>query len=102
MYDMGRSVTVKATVTDFQWANPHVMIYADAKDDKGVVEKWSIELRGNPNVVAKAGWNKDTIKPGDALTFVGHPGKDGSRSMRLETVVLPNGMELHPEPRSWF
>jgi hypothetical protein len=45
MFDMGRSVSLKATVTDYLWANPHVMIYAGAKDNKGAVQKWTIELR---------------------------------------------------------
>jgi hypothetical protein len=96
MFDMGHLISVKGTVIDFQWANPHVMIYANGKDDKDGVQKWTIECRGGPNVVAKAGWTKDTIKRGDQLTFVGHPAKDGSDSMRLQKVVLSNGMELYP------
>jgi hypothetical protein len=102
MFDMGRSVTLKATVTDYLWTNPHVMIYACAKDNKGAVQRWTIELRGSPTVAAKVGWSKETIKPGEELTFVGHPAKNGSESMRLEKVVFPNGMELYPEMQSWF
>ena len=102
MFDIGRSVTVKATVIDFQWVNPHIMIYAGAKDDKGALRIWSIKLRGSPDMVAKAGWNEDTIKPGDELTFFGHPAKNGSDSMCLEKVVFPNGMELYSETHSWF
>jgi len=100
VFDIGRLVTVKATVIDFQWANPHVMIYASAKDDKGTLQIWSIEIRASPNVVAKAGWNKDTIKPGDELTFVGRPAKNGTERMHLEKVAFPNGMELYPEMQS--
>jgi Family of unknown function (DUF6152) len=102
MFDMAHLISVRGTVTDFQWANPHVMIYACGPDQRGSARRWSIELRGNPRVVGKAGWNKDTIKSGDKLTFLGHPAKDGSNSMRLDKVVLANGMELYSEPHSWF
>jgi Family of unknown function (DUF6152) len=102
MYNMDRLITVKATVTEFDWANPHVMIYA-AAHDHGSVQNWSVELRGSPSVVSRAGWNKDTIKRGEQLTFVGHPAKNGSDSMRLQKIVLANGTELNPDPpHRWF
>jgi hypothetical protein len=102
IFDLGRSVTLEATVIDYLSANPHVMIYASAKDNKGAVQKWTIELRGSPTVAPKVEWSKDTIKPGEELTFVGHPAKNGAESLRLAKVVLPNGMELYPEMQSWF
>jgi uncharacterized protein DUF6152 len=102
MFQMDQLITVKGTVTSFDWSNPHAMIYADVKDDKGNVQKWAIETRGGPNVLTRAGWTKDTLKPGDQVTFVGHPAKNGTTSMRLAKVVLPNGQELNPEPHSWW
>lgn len=102
MFDMKNSITIKGTVTSFDWSNPHAMIFADVKDDKGNVQKWSIEIRGGPNVLTKAGWNKESLKPGDEATLIGHPAKDGSNSMRLVKVVLANGKELDPDPHSWF
>ena len=44
----------------------------------------------------------DAVKPGDQVTFVGHPAKNGSNSMRLAKVVLADGKELEPEAHSWF
>jgi hypothetical protein len=96
MYDRARVTSVKGTVTSFDWANPHVMIYADVIGGKGDVQKWSIETRGGPNVLSKAGWTKDTIKVGEQVTLVGHPNKNGSTNMRLQKVVFDNGMELYP------
>ena len=96
MYDMAHVTSVKGTVTSFDWANPHVMIYADAVDAKGIVQKWSVETRGGPNVLTKAGWTKSTIKVGEQITLVGHPNKNGSPNMRLQKVVFDNGMELYP------
>jgi hypothetical protein len=102
MFDMVRLITVKGTVTSFEWINPHSMIYADVKDEKGNVQKWAIETRGGPNVLTRAGWTKDTVKPGDEVTFTGHPAKNGSNNMRLAKVLLADGKELEPESHSWF
>jgi hypothetical protein len=96
MFDRAHPISLKGVVSNYEWANPHVMIYVDGKDDKGIERKWTIETRGGPNVLAKAGWTKDTIKAGDQLTFVGYPAKNGSESMRLQKIVMSNGMELYP------
>lgn len=102
LFDMKSSIAIKGTVTNFDWSNPHAMILADVKDDKGNVQNWSIEIRGGPNVLTKAGWSKESLKPGDEVTLIGHPAKDGSNSMRLVKVVVANGKELDPDPHSWF
>jgi len=96
MYDPARLINVKGTVTAYEWANPHVMIYADVLDGKGDLQKWSIETRGGPKVLAKSGWTKDTIKIGEQITFVGYPNKNGSPNMRLQKVVFSSAMELYP------
>jgi len=96
MYDRTHSISVKGIVTAYDWANPHVMIYADAIDNNGAAQKWSIETRGGPNVLMKAGWSKDTIKVGEQITLVGYPNKNGAPNMRLQKVIFSNGMELFP------
>ena len=93
MYDMSQTITLKATVEDFDWSNPHVQIHFDVKDDKGTVEQWMAECP-SPNRLTKTGWNKDTLKPQDEITITGNPTKDGSKSIRLGSVVLPDGQEL--------
>jgi hypothetical protein len=103
MFDMAHSITVKGVVTSFEWSNPHAMILADVRDEKGNVQKWAVEIRGGPNVLTKAGWNKNSLKAGDQVALTGHPAKDGTNSMRLAKVVFANGQELNPEPvHSWF
>jgi hypothetical protein len=92
-YDMGKNVTVKGTVTQFDWNNPHVYIYLESKDDNGNVQKWSAEL-GALSTLARNNWRRDTVKPGDSITVFGNPAKDGRLLMRLQKVVLPNGQEL--------
>jgi len=96
MYDRAHSIKVKGTVTAYEWANPHVMIYADAIDNNDAVQKWSVETRGGPNVLMKAGWSKDTIRVGEEITLVGYPNKNGTPNMRLQKVIFSNGMELFP------
>jgi len=92
-FDMSRSITVKGTVTSFDWTNPHSYIYFDVKDDKGAVQKWSAEL-GAVAMLARAGWRKDTLKPGDEITLIGNPAKDSKPIMHLDKIVLANGQEL--------
>jgi hypothetical protein len=49
--------------------------------------------------LANHGWSKDSLKPGDQVTIVGNPNKDGSPTMRFEKVILPSGQELEARPR---
>jgi Family of unknown function (DUF6152) len=92
-FDTSRSVAVKGTVTSFDWTNPHAYIYFDGKDEKGNIEKWNAEL-GALNMLARAGWRRDTLKPGDEITAIGNPAKDGKPVMHLTKIVLANGQEL--------
>ncbi len=94
-YDSERLVTVKGTVTKFEFVNPHVMLYIDVKDDNGEVVKWIGET-GSPNMMRRGGWNKTTLKPGDRVTMSGSPDRNGFPSMRFLKIVLPNGQELDP------
>lgn len=92
-YDMTKLTTIKGTVTDFQFINPHVEIFIDAKDDKGNLQKWQAETN-SPNLLHRAGWTKDSLKPGDVVTATGNRAKDGSNLMRLDKIVLSDGKEL--------
>jgi hypothetical protein len=92
-FDMSRSTTVKGTVTSFDWTNPHAYIYLDVKGEKGAIEKWSAEL-GALGMLARASWRRDTLKPGDEITAIGNPAKDGKPLMHLSKIVFANGQEL--------
>jgi hypothetical protein len=86
-------VTVKGTVTDFAWENPHPMITLEVKTDQGKVEKWQI---GGPaiNRMEGNGWTKATVKPGDVLTGIGYQFSDGQKILRLERVIFADGKEM--------
>jgi hypothetical protein len=93
-YDTTTVVSVKGTVTDFQFINPHVQISLDVKTDKGEIEKWVGEAR-SPSMLGRiGGWDKNTIKPGDVITASGHRTKNGANFLRLIKVVLPDGREM--------
>jgi DNA/RNA endonuclease YhcR with UshA esterase domain len=94
-YDTTKLTTVKGTVTDFQFNNPHVMISLETKDDKGKIETWTSEAN-SPNVLTRHGWDRDIIKKGDQITIIGNRPKNGAKTMRLQKVVLSNGQELDP------
>ena len=100
MYDRGHDSTFKATITQFEWVNPHTQITFTVTDDHGNIVNWVAEGPG-PNRLANHGWNKDTLKPGDQVTIVGNRNKDGSPTMRFEKVILPNGQELEARPRGY-
>jgi len=92
-FDMAHSMTVKGTVTGFDWTNPHVYIYVDIKDDKGAVEKCSVEM-ASTGMLSRAGWRRDTVKAGDEITLIGNRAKDGRPFLHLGKLVFANGQEL--------
>jgi hypothetical protein len=86
-------VTVKGTVTEFTWANPHPMITLEVRANDGGIEKW---LVGGPaiNRMEANGWTKTTVKPGDVITGIGYQFADGQKIVRLERAVLADGKEI--------
>ena len=87
-------ITTKAVITEFKWANPHIGIYVDIKDENGHVENWSIE--GNsPYNWARMGWNRKTLKVGDEITLTFYRSKvPGVHAGVIAKAVLPDGTEV--------
>lgn len=94
-YNMSKAASVKGVVKRFDFINPHSAIYVEAKDDQGNAEQWLIEC-DSPNNLSRAGWNRESLKPGDAVTVVGNRLKDGSKVMRLQKIIFAGGKELKP------
>jgi hypothetical protein len=88
-----RLVTVRGTVIEFKWANPHPMMTLEVQANDGRTEKWLI---GGPaiNRMESNGWTKTTVQPGDVITGIGYQFADGQKIVRLERVVLADGKEL--------
>ena len=91
--DRAKQVTVKGTVTAFNWANPHVMIDLEVRTDSGRVERWSV---GGPSTerMAGNGWDRNTLKPGDVITGHGYRYSDGSNVVQLQKIVMADGKEM--------
>lgn len=86
-------IVLKGTVTEFEWANPHVQIYFDVKDDKGAVVHWACETL-SPGKLARNGWSREILKSGDAITITLKPSKSGAPVGDLVKLVLANGTVL--------
>ena len=93
-YDTDKMVSVKGTITQFDFINPHVLITMDVKNDKGEIEKWTGEARSPAMLSRYGGWDKNTIKVGDVITIYGHRTKNGTDFMRLDKIVKADGTEL--------
>jgi len=92
-YDTEKVVTLRGTVTEWIWANPHCGLLFDVKDDSGKVMHWGAELT-NPHALSEAGFSKDVFKPGDMITITGHLAKSGAPRMESSRIVLANGRVL--------
>lgn len=98
-YDMTALISVKGTVTKYEYSNPHGLIYLEVKNEKGDVGEWKGEL-GSLGMLTRANWTEDTLKPGDQITMYGNRAKNGEQLMWVNRIVLPNGQELPaPQPR---
>ena len=92
-YDMEKAVSMKATITDFEWGNPHSQIFFDVTDDKGKVSHWVAETEP-PAVMMERGWARKSLKPGDQVTVYAFVAKNGATTSILQKIVLPDGKEL--------
>ena len=91
--DRSREVTVKGTVTAFNWSNPHVMIDLEVKTESGKVEKWSVG-GPSPDRMSRNGWDRNTLKPGDVVTGIGYRYTDGSNVVQLQRILTASGKEM--------
>ena len=92
-FDGSKPVTLKGTVTRMEWINPHAWLHMDVKGPDGKVATWGVE-GGAPNALLRRGWNRDSVRPGTAITVEGFRAKDGSNRANGRDVVLPDGRKL--------
>lgn len=93
MFDKNKAVTVKGVVRKVEWANPHVFIFVEAKDAKGVVQQYAVECN-SPNVLMRVGWKPGSVKVGDTVEVKLYPLRDGRPGGLLDTVTLADGKTL--------
>jgi len=92
-FDTSKRVTMKGTVTEWIWANPHCFLKIDARDDTGGVRNWALETQ-NPTAMTQRGWSRQAFKIGDQVTVVLEAVKNGAAIGRIVSVMLPDGSTL--------
>lgn len=97
-FDESKPITLEGVVTRIDWQNPHVHYYVDVAQDDGTVVNWACET-GGPNRLARRGWTRDTLKPGDKVIVHGFPAKDASHSADGRKVTLADGRTIGAEPK---
>ena len=93
-YDANKLLVLKGAVMKIEWTNPHVRIFVDVKDEKGVVTTWDLELQ-SVNTLTRAGWDRNVIKLGDVVTVSAWVARDGSkRGNARENITLADGRQI--------
>jgi len=99
-FDVGKTVTVTGTVTEYVWTNPHVLVKVDAKDDSGAPKQWVLEA-WNPVTQAGRGWSKNTFKAGDVVSLDITPAKNNQPVGEIRGKIVINGKEFVQRPAAF-
>ena len=103
MFDLSKTVTLQGTIRDFQWTNPHSWIWIDVPSTDGKPTQWGIEGM-SPNYLARRGWSKHTLNPGDKVSVLIHPLKGADHGGSFLSVTLADGTVMRqsggPPPSS--
>ena len=95
-FDVGKQITMKGTVTEWFWANPHCFLKLDAKDEKGEVQHWVVEA-SNPPDMTRQGWAKTSFKAGDEVVVTMMIPKNGAPGIG-RFISGPNSVVLNGQP----
>ena len=89
-FDINRPIKLTGAVTKIEWTNPHAWVFVDAKDDKGAMQNWAIELVGI-NDLLRLGWGRNKVKTGDVINVDGFGAKNGTNTVNAVSVSLASG-----------
>ena len=92
-YDTSQTTTLKGTVVEFNFINPHCQLFINVADDSGQIVKWNGEFT-NPGVLHRRGWTKEMFKPGDPITLIGNRAKSGASVLRVLKLEMADGREI--------
>jgi len=91
-FDVNKPVTLTGAVTRLEWANPHIWVYLDVKDEQGTTH-WQCE-GGAPNTLTRNGWSKTSLKMDDQVTVIGWLARDGSKTCNIRVLTMPDGRSV--------
>ena len=86
-FDANQPIELTGHVTKIEWLNPHVWFFIDVENETGAVTTWGWEM-GSPNILARRGWSRQSMKIGDIVTVEGSLAKDGSYRANARSVSL--------------
>jgi hypothetical protein len=92
-FDLTMEKTITGTVNRFEWTNPHSWIWVDVPNEKGGVDSWAVEGM-SPNYLARRGWSKSTLKPGEKITISIRPLRNGQNGGMFVRATLADGRVL--------
>lgn len=96
MFDQSRQITLVGTVKEFQWTNPHCWIQVlvpDSSNPQAAPLEWGVEM-GAPVELMRKGWKPGSLKPGDKVTILVNPLRDGQHGGLVLSVTGPDGKIL--------
>jgi hypothetical protein len=94
-FDRTKKVVLVGKVKEFSFTNPHAWIQLEVQDANGGKTEWGVEC-GSPNMMARTGWKKELLQPGDQVTVTVNPLLDGKPNGSLVSITLANGAVLGP------
>ena len=88
--EKGKEITLKGTVVEFNWRNPHVFLMWAVKDEAGKVVQWTGEMSA-PTTMIQLGMNRNSLKPGDEIIAVVSPSKTGNPLSLIRKISMADG-----------
>ena len=93
-FDQTKEIKLTGKVVEFHLINPHSYVYLDVRGADGQSYEWALETGGGVGRLIRSNWRQDSMKPGDTVTIVAHPLKDGTTGALLVSVTLADGTVL--------
>jgi len=92
-FDGSKTVVLEGKVVKMEWVNPHSWLHIDVTKPDGTVEHWAVE-GGSPSVLARLGWNRDSLPAGTKIKVTGSPAKDGNFRLNSRNIEFPDGRKM--------
>jgi hypothetical protein len=93
MFDYNKEVTIAGELKELQWTNPHIHLLVNVADGRGGVAEWDVE-GGTPGNLRRTGWARDVVKPGEKVSVVIHPLKNGTNGGMLVRASRGDGTSI--------
>ena len=93
MFDYNKESTIVGEVKELQWTNPHIHIIVNVPNGRGGMAEWDVE-GGTPGNLRRTGWSRDVIKPGEKISVVIRPLKNGDTGGMLVRANRGDGTAI--------